>query len=204
MSTQTLHQLLSNIQLILYSNSPRRKQLLEEIKLPYILEIPEISAEQYPKDLQHEEIALYLSAQKSKSYPKPLSDHSILLTADTVVYCKGRILGKPKNKEEAITMLQLLSNSKHEVYTAITLKNKLKTVSVQEKTDVYFRTLTLEDITHYIDHYQPFDKAGAYGIQEWIGNAFVVRIDGSYTNVMGLPTSLLYEQLSDFITHIHQ
>lgn len=193
-----MHSCFENLDIILGSQSPRRKQLLDEIGLKYrvlICPIDEIS----PKHLNAKETAIFISELKSQAFDDVmLNENSILLTADTVVSQSNTLLGKPLNRKEAIEMLQLLSGKCHEVITAFTLRSKYKMKSFYTETKVYFKVLNDQEINYYITKYQPFDKAGAYGIQEWIGKIGIEKIEGSYFNVMGLPVHQVYKELCTF------
>ncbi|MBO4565553.1 MAG: septum formation protein Maf [Bacteroidaceae bacterium] len=181
--------------LILASNSPRRKELLAGLEMPFEVRVLEGIDERYPDTLQGEEIPIYISAQKAKAYLPTLAEDELLITADTVVMLEGRVLGKPHDRDEAIQMLSDLSGRTHEVITGVTLASTVKQHSFASVSNVTFASLDMKDIIHYVDNYRPFDKAGAYGIQEWIGFIGVTRIEGSYFNVMGLPVQRLYEEL---------
>ena len=181
--------------IILASNSPRRKELLAGLEMPFEVRVLDGIDEHYPDTLQGEEIPIYISAQKAKAYLPTLTDDELLITADTVVMLEGRVLGKPHDCEEAIQMLSDLSGKTHEVITGVTLASRDHFKSFASVSRVTFASLDMNDILHYVDHYRPFDKAGAYGIQEWIGFIGVTRIEGSYFNVMGLPVQRLYEEL---------
>jgi septum formation protein len=184
------------MKIILGSGSPRRKELLQS--LGYNFQVVSIDCEEiYPENLEVPKIAEYLSELKANSYTELISDE-ILITADTVVAINNEILGKPKSASEAKEMLQKLSGKTHEVYTAFTLKNAQKLVSKTDVASVEISELSEEEIDFYIKNYQPFDKAGSYGIQEWLGMAKVTKISGSYYTIMGLPTHLLYASLKDF------
>jgi len=187
-----------NLDIILGSQSPRRKQLLDEIGLEYralACPIEEIS----PKHLNAIETAIFISELKAKAFDDQIfNKNSILITADTVVSQSDTLLGKPLNRKEAIEMLQLLSGKCHEVITAFTLRSKHKMKSFYAETKVYFKVLNDQEIDYYITNYQPFDKAGAYGIQEWIGKIGIEKIQGSYFNVMGLPVHQVYKELCTF------
>jgi septum formation protein len=150
--------------------------------------------ESYPDNLSPEEIAVYIAEKKAKAFDESIDDE-IVLTADTIVSIDGHILGKPETKEHAIEMLQLLSGKVHRVITGVCLLRKHKYNLFHDISEVFFRKLTAQEINFYVDKYQPLDKAGAYGIQEWIGLIGIERINGSYTNVVGLPTEKLYQQL---------
>ncbi|MDH5603758.1 MAG: Maf family nucleotide pyrophosphatase [Cyclobacteriaceae bacterium] len=154
--------------------------------------------ETYPSDLPTEDVALFLAKKKASQYISDLSENTVLITADTIVRVGEQILGKPANQEEAIEMLQLISGSRHQVTTGICLSSKSNSISFDDTTEVYFHSLSLKEITWYVENYKPFDKAGAYGIQEWIGMTGIDRIEGSYFNVVGLPTHKLYHALLNF------
>ena len=184
------------MKLLLGSNSPRRKELLEN--LGYEFRVVKINCEEiYPDDLEIEKIANFLSELKSKAYPN-LEKEEVLITADTIVALKNEILGKPKNKKEAIEMLQKLSGKTHQVYTGITVRNWKKSISKTDCSSVEIDYLTEEEINFYIENFKPFDKAGSYGIQEWFGMAKVKNISGSFYSIMGLPTHLIFSLLKDF------
>tara|TARA_Y100000593_G_C4179030_1_gene271066 strand:- start:59 stop:556 length:498 start_codon:yes stop_codon:yes gene_type:complete len=151
--------------------------------------------ETIPADIPAEYVAAYLSRLKSESYPEELKENEILITSDTVVIEKGHVLGKPNSEQQAFDMIKSLSGATHTVMTAVTIKDKNKRITLEDETKVTFRFLEEEEIWHYIREYKPFDKAGAYGIQEWIGFIGVASIEGSYFNVMGFPLHLVYEQL---------
>lgn len=183
--------------IILGSKSPRRQQLLKEMGIEFEARSKEVD-ESIPKGLKKEHAAIYLSKKKAAAFVSELSENELLITSDTIV-CKGsEILSKPSDKEEAEQMLRLLSNSCHEVITAVSLTSSQKQVSFHSNTKVFFKALSKEEIEHYITKYQPFDKAGAYGIQEWIGMIGINKIEGSFYNVMGLPVDQLYAHLIDF------
>jgi len=187
-----------NTDIILGSQSPRRKQLLEDIGLKFrTLTFP--VEEIFPENLSAKETAIYLSELKAKAFPEiELKENSILITADTVVSLSGKLLGKPKNDAEAFEMLSLLSGKSHEVISAFTLRSKKEMKSFSTETKVYFKTLSKAEINYYISRYKPFDKAGAYGIQEWIGKIGIEKIQGSFFNVMGLPVHQVYAELCIF------
>ncbi len=194
-----LHDKLKPYRLILASQSPRRRQLLADAGLEFTLAPRFECEESFPDDLPAADVAEYLSNLKSEAYPEQLAERDILLTADTVVIACGRILGKPADREEAIAMIEMLSGHEHEVVTGVTLRSaeRIRRFSVTSK--VYFRALAQEEIEYYVDTYKPFDKAGSYGIQEWIGYVGIERIEGSFYNVMGLPVQRLYCELGEFI-----
>lgn len=154
--------------------------------------------ESFPSHLKAQEIPLYLSKIKAEAFNDLLDDKTIVLTADTLVWINDKVLNKPENEEEAYQMLRLLSGNMHEVFTGVTISSKFKHQSFFSKTNVYFKNLSDEEIWYYIKNYQPFDKAGAYGAQEWIGYIAIEKIEGSYFNVMGLPVKEVYEELIKF------
>ncbi|MCF6341531.1 MAG: Maf-like protein [Bacteroidales bacterium] len=189
---------LKKYNIILASASPRRKQLLEELGVLFTVRTKNVE-EAFPADLKPEEVAVYLSALKADAFLENERDErSLIITADTIVTLEGRILGKPGGREDAIQILKQLSGKKHQVITGVTLRSKHKQTVFSVITDVYFKMLSNEEIEFYVDTFKPYDKAGAYGIQEWIGHAAIERIEGSYFNVMGLPTHRLYEELMLF------
>lgn len=186
---------IDNYQIILGSKSPRRQQFLKDLDIPFTL--GDIDCEEiYSPTLKAEEITEFLCELKAQSFT--LKTNELLITADTIVWLKEKALEKPKDRPQAIQMLQQLSNNHHEVITSICISSIDKTKVVTEKTKVYFKELTLEEIEHYVDTYQPYDKAGGYGIQEWIGMIGVYKIEGSYANVVGLPVDKLYNELKKF------
>ncbi|MBR2443088.1 MAG: septum formation protein Maf [Rikenellaceae bacterium] len=194
-----LHEKLQNYRLILASRSPRRRELLAGCDLHFdIAEGYEVE-EVYPETLAAEKVPEYLSGLKADGYPYPLADGDILITADTVVISRGRILGKPHSREEAMEMIRELSGRTHLVVTGVSLRDNRRSVSFSAESKVSFRELSDEEIAYYIDTYKPFDKAGAYGIQEWIGRTAIESIEGSFYNVMGLPVAALYKHLASFV-----
>lgn len=184
---------INNYQVLLASASPRRQQFLKDMGLEFELHVRPIN-EVYPDSLQGQEIAEYLALNKAAAFPD-LQDNQLLITADTIVWFQNRILEKPANSQEAVAMLQRLSGNTHTVYSSVCLTTTQKQRLQCDHTQVWFKKLTDAEITYYVENYQPFDKAGGYGIQEWIGTVGVTRIEGSYNTVMGLPTHLLYELL---------
>jgi len=183
--------------IILASASPRRRQFLEELNLEFESRVREID-ESYPENLKGKDIALHISENKAAAFDD-LGDDEVLICSDTVVWCDGKALGKPNDKAHAAEMLEFLSGKTHEVITAFTIKSKEKTISDYSTTRVKFKNLEPEEIDYYIDNYKPFDKAGSYGIQEWIGLIGIEKIEGSYFNVVGLPTDKLYNTLKKFL-----
>lgn len=185
------------MKLLLASKSPRRRQLLAELGLP--IDIVSVDVDEHlDEPLPACNVAEYLACRKSDAYPVDhLADDEVLVTADTVVVLDGHVLGKPSSRDEAIDMLHSLSGRSHEVYTGVCLRTSQCKHSFTEQTTVHFASLTDDDIIYYVDHYRPYDKAGAYGIQEWIGMIGISRIEGCYYNVMGLPVARLYAALKE-------
>ena len=191
---------LKKYRLILASASPRRRELLAACDIDFTLAEKFECDERYPADLEADKVAEYLSQLKSNAYPHPLVEGDILLTADTVVIAGSEILGKPKDKADAERMLKRLSGATHKVVTGVTLRTTAQSISFSAESLVTFRTLTEEEICYYIERYRPLDKAGAYGIQEWIGYVAIERIEGSFYNVMGLPVQRLYVELQRLLS----
>ena len=193
--------MLSNLKryhIILASKSPRRQELLRGMGLDFEILTKE-TPENYPADLPLDEVPKYLSLQKSQAFSdKELPGDYLLITSDTVVICEGEILGKPKDREDAMRMLQLLSDKTHHVVTGVTVRSAEKTMSFAVRSNVTFAQLDEEEVDYYMEHCKPFDKAGAYGIQEWIGYVGISGLEGSFYNVMGLPTRKLYQCLKSF------
>lgn len=188
---------LKSINLILASNSPRRQELLKSLGLPFEIRLKDID-EQYPKDLVHNAISDYLARLKSLAFENELNDRDLLITSDTIVWHENTALGKPKSKDDAFQMLQKMSNKTHEVITSVCLKSLKKELIFNATTKVTFKALSDKEIDFYINHYNPMDKAGAYGIQDWIGQIGITKIEGSYYNVMGFPIDKIYTQLIKF------
>jgi len=189
---------LKKYHIILASKSPRRQELLRGMGVDFEILTKE-TPENYPADLPLDEVPKYLSLQKSQAFgDKDLPGDYLLITSDTVVICEGEILGKPKDREDAMRMLQLLSDKTHHVVTGVTVRSAEKTMSFAVRSNVTFAQLDEEEIDYYIEHCKPFDKAGAYGIQEWIGYVGISGLEGSFYNVMGLPTRKLYQCLKSF------
>jgi septum formation protein len=188
---------LDKFHIILGSKSPRRQYLLRELGIQFVIETKDVD-ESFPEHLQGEEIPLYLCHKKADAFDGKLKEDSILITADTIVWINSHVLNKPADAEEARTMLRELSGNRHEVYTGVCLKSIKKVVTFSVKTAVYFKELSEGEIEFYVSTYKPFDKAGAYGAQEWIGYIAMERIEGSYFNVMGLPVKELYDELCNF------
>lgn len=187
-----------NYQIILASNSPRRKELLSGLDLEYeIMVLPNID-ESYPLNIQKEEVALYIAKKKAQAYTDLFTDNKLVITADTVVVIDDKILGKPIDEADAKQMLRELSGKTHQVITGVCLTTSNKQKSFSVISDVRFSNLDESEIEYYVSKYKPLDKAGAYGIQEWIGYIGVEYISGSYFNVMGLPIQKLYQELKKF------
>lgn len=194
-----LHDKLKSFRLILASQSPRRRQLLSDAGIEYELAPRFECDEVFPDELPAEEVAEYLSRLKSEAYPLPLEKNDILLTADTVVVAGGEVLGKPADRADAIAIIEKLSGKEHEVITGVTLRSAGAIKSFSSHSKVHFRALSQEEIEYYVDTYSPMDKAGAYGIQEWIGYVGIEGIEGSFYNVMGLPIQRVYCELNEFV-----
>ncbi len=183
----------NDYQIILASNSPRRKQFLKDLGLTFTVKPANVN-EEYPSQLQGKDIALYIAQQKASVFTN-LNTNEMVITCDTIVWIDNEALGKPENKEEAIQMLQQLSGKTHEVISAVCIKSNQKEQLFYDVTEVRFNNLNLLDIEYYVDTFKPFDKAGSYGIQEWIGLIGIEKINGSYTNVVGMPMEKLYNEL---------
>jgi len=193
-----LNEKLKEFHLILASGSPRRQQFFKDLDLDFEIRLKEIE-EVYPNHLKAEEITNFLAQLKANAFEGELKAKDILITSDTIVWHQNQCLGKPKDYENAFQMLQLLSNATHEVITSVCFKTVDKTETFFEVTKVTFTTLSEEEIRYYLDHYKPFDKAGSYAIQEWIGYVGISKIEGSYTNVVGMPMHGVYEKLNSFL-----
>ena len=185
--------------IILASKSPRRRELLGGLGYAYEVRVLEDIDESYPETLHGSEVAAYISRVKAEAYRAAMSDDEIIITADTIVCLDDKVLGKPSDEAEAVAMLHSLSGRTHQVYTGVTIVASDEVSTFVSRSDVTFATLTDEEIEHYVSQYRPMDKAGAYGIQEWIGYVGVERIDGSYFNVMGLPVQRLYSELKKYL-----
>ncbi len=189
---------LSKYKIILGSNSPRRKELLSGLDIEFNVKVIPGLEENYPETLDPQEIPVFLSKQKAEAYLSSLDDTMLLITADTIVWNGKAVIGKPKNRAEAIQMLRSLSGHEHHVVTGVCLTTTKKQLTFSVISSVRFASLSDEEIIYYVDKYKPFDKAGAYGIQEWIGYVGVESISGSFYNVMGLPVQRLYQELKTF------
>lgn len=183
---------------ILASKSPRRQELLQQMDIDFRVVLKEVD-ESFPSDLQPGEVALYIARKKAEAFDESVEDNEIVITADTIVTIDGIILGKPEDEEDAVRKLKLLSGKKHEVITGVAFLHKHEIRSFSDSTTVYFKELSEEEMRFYIQTYKPFDKAGAYGIQEWIGHSAIEKIEGSYNNVVGLPTFRVYQELQKLL-----
>ena len=185
--------------IILGSGSPRRKELLGGLDVEFTVDTGNSFDEVYSPGMPQEMIPEVLSQGKSHGFHRELASDEILMTSDTLVLCEGRVMGKPHSREEALDMLRLLSGRSHKVITAVTVRDSIRMKTVSDTAIVHFKELTDSEIEYYVDNYRPFDKAGAYGIQEWIGYMGINRIEGSYFTIMGLPVHLAYSLLLEFI-----
>lgn len=190
---------LKNRKVILGSNSPRRKELIAGLDIDFTVDTGNTFEEIYDPDTLHELIPQVLSEGKSYGFHRTLDSDEILITSDTLVLCEDRVMGKPHSREEAIDMLRHLSGRGHKVITAITLRDCSTHSTLSDTAIVHFKELSDSEIEYYVDTYKPFDKAGAYGIQEWIGYIGIDKIEGSYFTIMGLPVHLVYQELVKFI-----
>ena len=193
-----LKEKLKKYSLILASGSPRRQQFFKDLDLDFEIRLKEIE-EIYPPELKAVEITDYLAQLKADAFDGELNDNEILVTSDTIVWHDNKALGKPKNAEDAFQMIKSMSNATHEVFTSVCFKTKFSSTLINDVTKVTFADLSDEAILYYIENYKTYDKAGAYGIQEWFGFMAVAKVEGSYTNVMGLPTVKVYEYLSTLV-----
>lgn len=184
---------------ILASNSPRRRELLSSLDIAFTVDTGTSFVEEYAGDTPHEEVPALMSRGKSLGFHRELEPDEILITSDTMVLCGDEILGKPADKEDAVRMLSLLSGREHQVITAVTIRDTSREKTFSVTSNVFFKQLSDSEIDYYIDTYKPFDKAGAYGIQEWIGYIGITGIEGSFYNVMGFPTQRFFDEFQDFI-----
>ncbi len=189
-----LNEKFKNYRVILASGSPRRQQFLKELDVDFEIQLKDIE-EIYPEHLQAEEITNFLAKLKASAFTLELKQDDVLITSDTIVWLNDKALGKPKDYDDAFEMLTEMSGTTHKVITSVCLKTVNKEIVFYEETLVTFAKLSSEEIKYYLDNYKPFDKAGSYGIQEWIGLVAIEKIEGSYANVVGLPTHRLYEEL---------
>jgi len=188
-----LTQKLNKYNVILASGSPRRQDFFKQLDIPFTIDVREVN-EVYPDHLQGAEISNYLADLKSKAFPD-LKDNDLVITSDTIVWFEGKAMGKPKDTDDAFQMLKAMSGKKHQVFTSVSIKNKHFQRIFHEETTVEFDDLSDEEIQYYLETYQPYDKAGSYGIQDWIGLIGVTKLEGSYFNVVGLPVHKLYKEL---------
>ncbi|MDE6871946.1 MAG: Maf family nucleotide pyrophosphatase [Bacteroidales bacterium] len=185
--------------IILASNSPRRKELLAGLNIDFEVDTRNNFEEKFNYDVPHVKIPAMMSEGKSGGFHRELEENEILITSDTMVLCGDAVMGKPHSREEAVRMLQMLSGRSHEVITAVTIRDSRSQKTMSDTAIVHFRELTEQEIGYYVDNYKPYDKAGAYGIQEWIGYVGITGIEGSYYTIMGFPVHLVYQQLQEFI-----
>lgn len=185
---------INNKRLILASKSPRRAELLKGLGVEFSIQTKEVE-ETFPDEMEITDVAKYLAEKKAAAFQEELQEDDLLIAADTVVIVDGEILNKPQDKEDAVRMLKKLSGNVHQVITGVCIADVKRTLSFDDRTEVHFKKLELDELLFYIHHYQPFDKAGAYGVQEWIGYAAVYKMTGSFYTVMGLPTHRIYEEL---------
>lgn len=193
-----LREKLQKYKIILASGSPRRQQFFKDLDLDFEIRLKDVE-EIYPPELKAVEITNYLAELKAKAFEGELKENEILVTSDTIVWHQNKALGKPKDAEEAFSMIKSMSNATHEVITSVCFKTDHSSTLLHDITKVTFNELSDEAILYYIENYKPYDKAGAYGIQEWFGFMAVAKVEGSYTNVMGLPTAKVYEFLSTLV-----
>lgn len=193
-----LKELLTGKEIILASGSPRRQQFFRELDIPVTIDVRPVE-EVYPEHLQNEEITNFLAELKAEVFKMEIKEEQILITSDTIVCHQGKALGKPENAAEAEAMLTSLSGHSHEVITSVCFTRHKLQRTVHAKTKVTFKELSREEIRYYIEHFKPYDKAGGYAIQEWIGQIGITHIEGSYFNVVGLPTHLVYKTLSEMV-----
>lgn len=191
-----LKEALKKITVILASGSPRRQEFFKMLDIDFKIIVKDVE-EKYPPHLQREEISNYLANLKADAF-ESLQDNELLVTSDTIVWHSNKALGKPKDRQDAINIIKQLAGDTHEVITSVCMRTTKKNIIFHDITTVTFNTMTEDEIMYYVDHYQPFDKAGAYGIQDWIGITAVSQINGSYANVMGLPVDKVYQQLKAF------
>lgn len=191
-----LKEKLKKFNIILASGSPRRQRFLKELDVDFTIQLKQVD-EIYPTELKGKEITNFLAKLKANEF-KNLKDNDLVITADTIVWFKGKALGKPKNQTEAVKMLKKMSNNKHQVFSSICLKSAQKQFVFSDKTTVYIKKLSLEEINYYVSNFKPYDKAGSYGIQEWFGHIAVKKIKGSFFNVMGFPVHKFYKEILKF------
>ena len=197
MINSTLATHLSEFSIVLGSQSPRRKELFAGLNLPFSVEVREVD-EQFPAEMNPVEVPEFLAVVKSNPFHAGFQPDQLLITADTIVLIDNEVLGKPLDYKHAFDMLQLLSGRKHTVITGVCITSAQKQITFSDYTDVWFKSLSNDEIDYYLTHFHPYDKAGSYGVQEWIGYVAIEKIEGSYFNVMGLPIQRLYEELLKF------
>jgi septum formation protein len=183
-----------NKKIILASKSPRRQELIKGLELEYEVFTYEVD-ESFPDNLKADAIATYLAEKKADAYPNPINNNEVLLTADTIVWVNNHVLNKPADAQEAFIMLREICGTKHEVFTGVCLKTNHSKEILFDKSEVFIKNISDDEIWHYINHYKPFDKAGSYGIQDWFGYTAVEKINGCFYNVMGLPVAKIYDKL---------
>jgi septum formation protein len=193
-----LKEKLENYNLILASASPRRQKFFKDLNLDFEVQLKPV-IEEYPQSLRHFEISDYLAQLKSLPFKENLEDQDILVTSDTIVWHNEKAIGKPRDKAEAFQIIKSFSGATHEVITSVCFTTKTTQKTVSAVTKVTFKALSDDEIHYYLEHFNPYDKAGAYGIQDWIGHVAITKIEGSYYNVMGLPTHLVYESLLEIV-----
>lgn len=192
-----LHEKLKPYKIILGSQSPRRSELLHLLGINFEVKTQNVE-EDFPSNIDVKDVPQFLAQKKAAAFINELNNNTLVITADTIVYLNGEIINKPTDRNDAINILQKLSNNRHTVYSGVCITSAHKTISFTVASNVYFKKLTFEEIEYYIDHFKPYDKAGAYGVQDWIGLVGIEKIDGSFHNIMGLPVKELYEQLMLF------
>jgi septum formation protein len=190
----TKQQGMINKKIILASKSPRRQELIKGLELDYEVFTYEVD-ESFPDNLKADAIATYLAEKKADAYPKPINDNEVLLTADTIVWVNNHVLSKPADEQEAFIMLREICGTKHEVFTGVCFKTNHSKEILFDRSEVFIKNISDDEIWHYINHYKPFDKAGSYGIQDWFGYTAVEKINGCFYNVMGLPAAKIYDKL---------
>jgi len=195
-----INKILKDYKIILASQSPRRQYLLKELGIDFEIISNSEMEEKYPPELTKEKIPVYLAELKAKAIMPSVPDKTLLITADTIVWLNNKVINKPSGYDDALNMLEELSGEMHEVITGVCLTTSKRKHSFHTSTLVYFTTLSKEEIRYYVEQYRPYDKAGAYGIQEWIGYIGIERIEGSYFNVMGLPVQELYREMIKFLS----
>lgn len=185
-------------QIILGSASPRRQDLLKSLGFEFLNKPVKVDETEWPVDLKAQEIPIFLAEKKADAYEEELKENDLLITADTIVWCEGKVFNKPANFAEGKKMLETLSGKMHEVFTAVCLKGANKQTTFYDVSKVYFKKLKAEEIEYYLTNFSPYDKAGGYGVQDWLGYIGIDKIEGSFYNVMGLPVKDLYEELIKF------